>query len=271
MKKYSQMCHSEGYKIGFVPTMGYLHKGHLSLVEIAKKKADKVVVSIYVNPTQFGPNEDFNKYPRDINKDKKVLRKMGVDVLFLPTNRMMYPEGYLTYVEVERLSKILCGLSRPSHFRGVTTVVLKLFNIVKPDIAIFGEKDYQQAVIIKRMVKDLHLDVKIITGEIIREQDGLAMSSRNTYLSTNERKRATVLYKSLILAKEMVNAGERDCKKIKDRMKKLITSEGGKVDYVEIVHPESLKSLSKIEGKSRALVAVWIGRTRLIDNMLLKI
>jgi len=157
LKRQLKIYHSEGYEIGFVPTMGYLHKGHLSLVEIAKEKADKVIVSIYVNPTQFGPDEDFEKYPRDIKRDRMILRKMGVDVLFLPTNKMMYPEGYLTYVEVERLSKILCGEYRPSHFRGVATVVLKLFNIINPDIAVFGEKDYQQAVIIKKMVKDLIL------------------------------------------------------------------------------------------------------------------
>jgi len=264
------MQHSQNFTIGFVPTMGYLHKGHLSLVKIAKKNADRVVISIFVNPTQFGPNEDLDKYPRNINRDKKILGDMGVDALFLPTTEMMYPEGYLTYVEVERLGKILCGASRPEHFRGVTTVVLKLFNIVVPDTAVFGEKDYQQVVVIKRMVNDLNLNVKILTGKIIRKNDGLAMSSRNAYFSPGERERATVLYKSLLLAKEMVNSGEKDCKKIKDRMKKLIVSEGGRIDYVEIVHPESLESLKKVEDKARALVAVWIGKTRLIDNMLLK-
>lgn len=264
------MQHSQNFKIGFVPTMGYLHKGHLSLVKIAKRNADKVVVSIFVNPTQFGPNEDLDRYPRNINRDKKILGDMGVDAVFLPTIDMMYPEGYLTYVEVEKLSKILCGASRPQHFRGVTTVVLKLFNIVVPDIAVFGEKDYQQAVIIKRMVNDLNLSVKIRTGKIIREDDGLAMSSRNAYLNPGERERATALYKSLLLANKMVNSGEKDCKKIKNRMKKLILSEGGKIDYVEIVHPESLDPLKSIEDKARALVAVWIGKTRLIDNMLLK-
>ncbi len=270
MKNFSRMQHSQGFKIGFVPTMGYLHKGHLSLVEIAKRNADKVVVSIFVNPTQFGPNEDLDRYPRNINRDKKILSGMGVDALFLPSKKMMYPEGYLTYVEVERLSKILCGASRPKHFRGVTTVVLKLFNIIEPDIAVFGEKDYQQAVIIKRMVSDLNLNVRIFTGKIVREDDGIAMSSRNTYLSSDERKRAAVLYKSLLLAKDLVKSGEKNCKKIKNRMKKLIKSEGGKIDYVEIVHSESLESLLSIEDKARAVVAVWIGKTRLIDNMQLK-
>jgi len=267
MRNLSGEWHKQGYTVGFVPTMGYLHDGHLSLIDIAKNKADKVVVSIFVNPTQFGPREDLKRYPRNVGRDKRLLKEKGVDVVFLPNERMMYPEGYLTFVEVERLSNILCGAFRPGHFRGVTTIVLKLFNIVEPDIAVFGEKDYQQAVIIKKMVKDLNLPVKIITGKIIREKDGVAMSSRNTYLSSEERKRARVLYRSLILAKNMVKNGIKSADKIKEKMENLIRAEGGKIDYVEIVHPETLSPVDNVEKGVRALVAVWIGKTRLIDNM----
>jgi len=270
MRKYSEHQHSYGYKIGFVPTMGFLHKGHLSLIDIAKRKSDKVVVSIFVNPTQFGPDEDFDKYPRNLNRDKKILREMGVDVLFLPDNDMMYPAGYRTYVKVEKLSNILCGVSRPTHFRGVATIVLKLFNIVRPDIAVFGEKDYQQAVIIKRMVKGLNLNIKILTGKIVREKDGIAMSSRNKYLNHQERERATALYQSLLAAKKMVKSGERNANIIKAQMTRIIKSKGGKIDYMEIVYPKTLQSIDKIEKEARALIAVWIGNTRLIDNILLK-
>ncbi len=254
-------------KIGFVPTMGYLHKGHISLVEISKKNSDITIVSIYVNPKQFLPGEDFEKYPRDIERDKKILIDSGCDILFTPDDKEMYPENFLTYVSVDKLSKILCGASRPGHFDGVTTVVLKLFNIVKPDIAVFGEKDYQQLVIIKKMVEDLNLDVKIINGPIVREPDGLAMSSRNVYLNTEERKQALCLYKSLLIAQDMVKKGIVDTDRIISEIKNYINSFSlANIDYVKIVHSETLEEIKEIKDRARLLIAVKFGKTRLIDN-----
>ncbi|MEO0123319.1 MAG: pantoate--beta-alanine ligase [candidate division WOR-3 bacterium] len=254
--------------VGFVPTMGYLHEGHLSLIRIAHKHSDYVVCSIFVNPTQFGPNEDFNRYPRDLKRDEGLLKKEKVDMLFYPSVKEMYPDGYKTYVEVEELSSILCGKSRPGHFRGVATVVLKLFNIVQPDIAVFGEKDYQQAMIIKRMVRDLDLDVNIIIGPIVREQDGLAMSSRNTYLSAEERTNATILYKALTWArnsfyKENIKSPEY----LITQMRQMIEEKGGQVDYIAIVDKNDLTPVRFIKKGDRILLAVFFGRTRLIDNI----
>lgn len=254
--------------IGFVPTMGYLHEGHLSLIRIAHKHSDYVVCSIFVNPIQFGPNEDFNRYPRDLKRDEGLLKKERVALLFYPKLKAMYPDGYKTYVEVEELSSILCGKSRSGHFRGVATVVLKLFNIVQPDIAVFGEKDYQQAVIIKQMVKDLNLDVKIITGPIVRESDGLAMSSRNTYLSPEERINATVLYQALTWArnsfyKENIKSPEY----LITQMRQMIEAKGGQVDYITIVDKNILTPVRFIKKGDRILLAVFFGRTRLIDNI----
>jgi len=258
--------------IGFVPTMGYLHEGHLSLVRIARKKADVVVVSIFVNPIQFLPEEDYNSYPRDFKRDKKLLQKEKVDIIFYPSVREMYPEKLLTKVSVPYLTETLCGEKRPGHFDGVATVVAKLFNIVKPHFAVFGEKDFQQQVVIKKMVKDLNFDVKIVTGPTVRERDGLAVSSRNEYLSPEERKRAPVLYRSLELAKKMVKKGEKDPEKIKKAMLEMIKKEKpSKIDYVEIVNPETLHPVSKIEKKVLVAVAVRFGKARLIDNILLKI
>ncbi len=268
MKKISHKIHSSSLKIGFVPTMGFLHEGHLSLIKIAKKMSERTVVSIFVNPTQFGPNEDYYQYPRDIKRDKELLKKEGVHYIFYPSEEEMYPEGFLTTVKVKKLSEILCGASRPVHFEGVTTVVLKLFNIINPDIAVFGEKDYQQLVIIKKMVMDLNLDISIVSGEIIREQDGIAMSSRNTYLSKEERKQATCLYRSLLIARDWIMAGERNTSIIISRMKEFIkTFPSTKIDYIEIVDPETLNPLKRIKGSARILLAVWIGKTRLIDNL----
>ncbi|RLG13106.1 pantoate--beta-alanine ligase [Candidatus Pacearchaeota archaeon] len=270
MKNVSNNWHEEGLKIAFVPTMGFLHEGHLSLVRLAKKLGDKTVVSIFVNPLQFGPKEDFREYPRDLERDKALLEKEGVDVVFVPSEEEMYPPDYQTYVEVTKITQGLCGKFRPGHFKGVTTVVLKLFNIVKPDIAIFGEKDYQQLQVIKRMVKDLNLDVKIVGAPTVRESDGLAMSSRNTYLLPEERESALSLYKSLLLAKELIKKGEREAKNIKKQMENFIHSfPFTKVQYIEFVHPETLEPVEIINQPVVCALAVYVGKARLIDNMLI--
>jgi len=268
MKSIADEYRKEGKIIAFVPTMGYLHEGHLSLVDIAKKKGDVCVVSIFVNPIQFGPGEDYDRYPRDVRRDERLLEQRGCDVLFYPSTSEMYPEDFLTRVRVEKLSNILCGKSRPGHFEGVTTVVLKLFNIVKPHVAVFGEKDYQQLVIIKRMVRDLNLDVEIVAGEIIREKDGLAMSSRNVYLDPVEREQATCLFRSLLLAQDMVKAGIRDTKTIIEAVNDFIKNfDRARIDYIKIVHPDTLEELEEIHDRARILLAVYLGGARLIDNM----
>ncbi len=262
----------KGKSIGFVPTMGYLHEGHLSLVRQSIKENALTVVSIFVNPIQFGPGEDFERYPRDMERDKRLLEKEGVHYLFFPSNEEMYPTGFKTFVEVAELGKKLCGKSRPGHFRGVTTVVLKLFNIVQPDRAYFGQKDAQQAIIIKKMVKDLNLDVDIVVMPIVREEDGLAMSSRNVYLNEEERKNATVLYKSLKEAEKMIKMGERDAEKIINRMREVIMSyPKALIDYIEIVDTEELNPVNPIKGKFLIALAVYIGKARLIDNMILEV
>ncbi|MGB9620899.1 MAG: pantoate--beta-alanine ligase [Brevinematia bacterium] len=263
----------KGKKIGFVPTMGALHEGHLSLVRQCKKDNDITVVSIFVNPTQFGPNEDYSRYPRTFERDKELLEKEGVDYIFHPAVSEMYPQDYETYIILEKLPNHLCGLSRPGHFRGVATVVAKLFNIVQPDVAYFGQKDYQQAQIIKKMVRDLNFPIEIVVMPIVREEDGLAMSSRNTYLSQEERKNAIVLYRSLQKAKEMILSGEKSIVKIKEEMKKIIESVPSKIDYIEIVDPLTLESLERIpnQGNVVVAVAVFIGNARLIDNEIIAI
>ena len=269
MKQVIKDLKKEGKTIGFVPTMGYLHEGHLSLIRESVKRSDKTVVSVFVNPTQFSPGEDYDRYPRDIERDRKLLEIEKVDYLFYPSVEEMYPEGYKTYVETVDLQDKLCGRSRPGHFRGVCTVVLKLFNIVQPDIAFFGQKDAQQAIIIKRMVKDLNLDIKIEVMPIIREEDGLAMSSRNTYLNPEERKQATVLYRSLQLAEELIEKGERNSELIISKMRELIEAEpSARIDYVEIVDLEELNPIKEIKDKALIALAVYIGNTRLIDNMI---
>lgn len=261
-----------GKSIGFVPTMGFLHEGHLSLVRESVRQADVTVASIYVNPAQFGPKEDFREYPRDIKRDTEILEAEGVDYIFSPDNEEIYPEGYKTYVEVHELQDTLCGRSRPGHFRGVCTVVLKLFNIIEPDFAYFGQKDAQQAIILKRMVQDLNLEVEIEVLPIVREGDGLALSSRNTYLDQEERKAARVLSKTLEEAREMVKNGEQDSGKVISRMKEMITQEPrAKIDYVEIVDMENLNPVAKIENEALAALAVFIGEVRLIDNTILKV
>ncbi|MFN7169674.1 MAG: pantoate--beta-alanine ligase [Candidatus Omnitrophota bacterium] len=258
--------------IGFVPTMGYLHEGHLSLARQARKDTDVVVMSIYVNPLQFGPQEDFREYPRDLKRDMHLAKGAGVDIIFAPEDKDMYPQDYVTYVEVEKLTEGLCGRFRPGHFKGVTTVVTKLFNIVRPDIAYFGQKDAQQARIIEKMVEDLNMDIKIKVMPIVREKDGLAMSSRNVYLDTEERKRAVCLYQALKKAEEMVYRGERDAEKIISEMKKIVAKGGvSRIDYIEIVECKTLKPVRKIKGKVLVALAVWMDKTRLIDNIIINI
>ncbi|HEY8542109.1 MAG TPA: pantoate--beta-alanine ligase [Pseudothermotoga sp.] len=256
--------------IGFVPTMGYLHQGHLSLVKRSKAENDITVVSIFVNPTQFGPNEDYTSYPRDLKRDLSMIEKEGVDFVFVPEVEEMYPKGYSTYVNEESLSKYLCGKSRPGHFRGVCTVVTKLFNIVKPHRAYFGQKDAQQFRIIRRMVRDLNMDVEVIECPIVREPDGLAMSSRNVYLSTQEREQAVALNKSLKMAESLYRSGEKNASRIIEKILDYLSSfDKLKVDYVEIVDEESLEPVSQINKKVIVALAVWVGKARLIDNIIL--
>jgi len=272
MQAEADKLRQQGIKIGFVPTMGYLHQGHLSLIKIAKENSDVVIVSIFVNPTQFGPNEDFEKYPRDFERDEKLAEEAGADIVFYPEVQEMYPENYSTYVTVEHLTEGLCGRSRPGHFRGVATVVAKLFLSVKPHTAIFGQKDAQQAAVIRRMVRDLNFDIEIITAPIVREKDGLAMSSRNKYLSPEERKEALALYDSLKLAENMVSKGERSAETIREMIKQRISQEPhARIDYVELVDTESLEPVDRVEGRVLAAVAVFIGKTRLIDNVVLEV
>lgn len=258
----------EGCTVGFVPTMGYLHEGHMSLIDAAGEN-DKVVVSIFVNPMQFGPNEDLASYPRDLEHDAKLCEEHGVDLIFHPTPEEMYGDNFYTYVDMNTLTQELCGLSRPVHFRGVCTVVAKLFNIVTPDKAYFGQKDAQQLAIIKRMVKDLNMPLTIVGCPIIREEDGLAKSSRNTYLSPEERKAALVLSRSIFLGKELVENGECDCTKIIAAMTAEIKKEPlAKIDYVKIVDLGTMQQVEKIGGGILTAIAVYIGKTRLIDNFM---
>jgi len=258
--------------IGFVPTMGALHQGHLSLIKRARKENDILVVSIFVNPKQFGPDEDYLRYPRPFSKDKKLCVKEKVDILFVPSVEEMYPNGYLTYAKVEKISDKLCGKFRPGHFRGVATVVTKLFNIVQPERAYFGEKDFQQLQIIKRMVKDLNSPIEIVPYPTVREDDGLALSSRNIYLNSEERVRALSLNSALQKAKEMIIKQKvKDIKKIIQEMKKIILSaKPSKIDYIEICHPEAFEPLKEAKPPLLIALAVWFGKTRLIDNFCLR-
>jgi pantoate--beta-alanine ligase len=257
--------------IGFVPTMGYLHEGHLSLIRRAKQECDITVVSIFVNPIQFGKNEDFDRYPRDLQRDLDMMKDLNVDVVFNPSSEEMYPKGYSTFVDIEsNITKTLCGKSRPGHFKGVATVVTKLFNIITPHKAYFGQKDAQQCVVIKKMVNDLNMKVDIVVCPTVREKDGLAMSSRNTYLSGRERRIAPVLYKTLQMAQRMIELGEKDSKKIlKEMSKKINKYRSIKIDYISIVDPETLEDIEIISGKVLIALAVKIGKTRLIDNIII--
>jgi pantoate--beta-alanine ligase len=257
-----------GKRIGFVPTMGALHQGHLSLIRLAKKHSDFVVVSIFVNPTQFGPKEDYKKYPRNLKKDAALCRSAGADLIFSPSPEEIYPKGFFTYVNVEHLTQRLCGASRPGHFKGVATVVSKLFNIVQPDTAVFGQKDAQQLAVIRQMTKDLDLPVKIIGAPIVRETDGLAMSSRNVYLTPEERKQAVALSRALYLAQLKVRNGVKDVKVVKAEMTKLLKRDAslGKIDYIEIVDNETLKSVKQVQKNTLIALAVKFPNARLIDN-----
>ncbi len=268
MQKIAGRLKCEGKKITLVPTMGALHDGHLALIRRAKKLGDITVVSIFVNPAQFGPNEDFSKYPRTYRHDRKRLRDLKVDYIFYPDKDDMYPPDYETYVNLEKMSRVLEGEFRPIHFKGVATIVTRLFNIVQPDIAVFGQKDYQQSVIIKKLVRDLNLPVKIVVGKTVREKSGLALSSRNKYFDTEQKERATVLYRSLMHAKDMIGNGERNASKIKRSMRLMIDkTPGTKVDYIAITDDERMESLKKLSGKFTISLAVWLDEVRLIDNI----
>jgi len=271
MQDLSGRCKRKGLRIGLVPTMGALHEGHLSLVRGCRRDNDITVVSIFVNPIQFGPKEDFRRYPRTARKDAMLCRKQGVDYIFYPSAKDMYPPGFKTGVSVRELGKGLCGASRPGHFDGVTTVVAKLFNIVRPDNAYFGQKDCQQAVIIKRMAQDLDFGININVMPIVREEDGLALSSRNIYLDDRQRNDALCLCAALSLAKDLIKAGQRDPQAIIRRMSALIAAaKNADVDYIKIVDPDNLKEISRISDECLICLAVKIGNTRLIDNIVIR-
>lgn len=270
MQAASRAARLGGLRLGFVPTMGALHEGHLSLVRAAQAQCDAVTVSIFVNPLQFGPNEDLGKYPRTFERDCEMLEKESVDLLFAPTAEGMYPGKAITYVTVEGMSERLCGRSRPGHFRGVTTVVAKLFHIIEPDLAFFGQKDAAQAAIIRRMVRDLNFPVEIVVCPIIRDADGLALSSRNAYLNEAQRKSALVLHRALGEVESQFRCGERDAAKLIERGKRVIARENGvRLDYLEIVDPDTLEPVGRIVSSVLVAVAAFVGTTRLIDNVVL--
>ncbi|MBF0490701.1 MAG: pantoate--beta-alanine ligase [Candidatus Omnitrophica bacterium] len=261
---------AKGQTIGFVPTMGSFHEGHLSLMRQAKKDNDLCVVSIYVNPTQFGPKEDFKKYPRDLRRDSSMILKENIDILFVPSDNEIYSDRYLTYIDVEKISQPLCGHFRPGHFRGVATVVAKLLNIVQPHVMYLGQKDAQQVAVLRTMIQDLNFPVKVEVVATSREQDGLAMSSRNKYLSPKDRQESVVLYKALSSAKAMVESGTSSPAKVKATIKSLIKKESsGKIQYVECVNADTLETLKRFEGRVLIALAVFFGKTRLIDNIVI--
>lgn len=273
VRREVKIARESGKSVGLVPTMGFLHEGHLSLIKRARKENDIVVVSIFVNPTQFGPGEDFETYPKDFGKDSKMCEDEGADIVFVPEVSEIYNKDFNTYVEVEgEITKKLCGKSRPGHFKGVTTIVLKLFNIVTPHRAYFGQKDAQQVAVIEQMVRDLNFDIQIIPCPIVREADGLAMSSRNTYLDDRERKAALILSKSLFEAKDMIEKGEGKSKNIIDHIEKNINNEPlAEIDYVEVVDRSTLEHVGELQGDILIALAVRIGRARLIDNIGVKV
>ena len=269
MQYRAESLRREGKRIGFVPTMGFLHEGHLSLMRRARQENDAVVASIFVNPTQFGPREDLGRYPRDAEGDWRKCESAGVDILFTPSSEEMYPPGSTVSVTVEGLSDILEGAVRPGHFRGVATVVAKLFHIVKPHRAYFGQKDFQQCAVIKGMVKGLDLDVEVVVLPTVREPDGLAMSSRNSYLDAEQRRRATVLFRSLRAGEELIRAGVREPEKVREKMRAVMQAEKGvEVDYTEVVDPETIAPLDPVRTPAVLLIAAQVGGTRLIDNLL---
>ena len=270
MQSFAEGARLEGKKIAFVPTMGFLHEGHLSLIKIAREMGDILIVSIFVNPSQFAPHEDFDAYPRNFQRDLDMTEKEGVDVIFAPEADELYPDNFQTYVTLEKIPKHLCGISRPIFFRGVATVVTKLFNIVKPHVAVFGKKDYQQLLVIRRMVSDLHMDIDIIGGETVREHDGLAMSSRNTYLTKAQRESALSLNKALKTAQKSVESGITDVSRIvKETVEFIKSHPETQIDYVQVCDPETLEDLQVINRPALMALAVKVGSTRLIDNMIL--
>jgi len=270
MQTFSKQRRNEGKTLGFVPTMGALHAGHVALIEAAAGENDIVIASVFVNPTQFGPDEDYESYPRDLTRDQELAAGAGTDVLFVPDVESMYPDGYATYVTVEGITERLCGARRPGHFRGVTTVVTKLLNITKPHRAYFGQKDYQQLRVIRRMVEDMNMDVVIEMVSTRREQDGLAISSRNAYLNEEERRSAPVLYRALSAARRAIECGETDADKLRDLMKSTIASDPlARIDYLSVSDPDTLEELDSVQGKALLAGAIWIGKARLIDNILI--
>lgn len=272
LKREVKLVRDSGKTIGFVATMGFLHRGHISLLEEARRQTDFVVLSIFVNPIQFGRGEDFTEYPRDLESDAAKARQAGCDLIFCPRENSMYPRGYSTFVEVEGITEGLCGASRPGHFRGVTTVVAKLFNLIEPHKAFFGQKDAQQALIIRKMVEDLNMNLEVIVCPTIREEDGVAMSSRNSYLNPRERAAAAVLYRSLCIARDTIGSGERDPQAIRDMMEKIIKREPLLlIEYIEIVNGRNLDAVTKLQGAILIALAVKVGQTRLIDNLLLEV
>ncbi len=270
MQRQCRKIRASGATIAFVPTMGCLHEGHLSLMRLARSLADHLVVSIFVNPTQFGPGEDFEAYPRTMEADHQKVLREGVDTLFLPDTKELYTDGFQTYVQLEDLPNHLCGLSRPHHFQGVTTIVTKLFNIVQPNVAVFGKKDYQQWIVIRRMVRDLNMDIEVVGGPTVRESDGLAMSSRNHYLTEDQRKKALSLYQALSAGRQAVAAGEKNSAVIKEEAIGSINAHDDvQIEYVVLCDPESLEEVDQIHHPVLMVLAVRVGDTRLIDNMLL--
>jgi pantoate--beta-alanine ligase len=272
MKRYSAQARALNKRIAFVPTMGFLHEGHLSLMREGKKRGDILIVSIFVNPTQFGPSEDFEKYPRDFDRDSRMAERVGVDVLFAPEAREMYPSDHQTFIRVTEVTRGLCGKSRPTHFQGVATVVAMLFNIVRPHVALFGEKDYQQLITIQQMVKDLQMDVEVVGMPTVREPDGLAMSSRNSYLKPDERKAALSLHRSLECAREWISKGEDRARSLTKEVSEVIQSEPlVKMDYVEVCDARTLEPVDRIDRDVVIAVAAYVGKVRLIDNWVYRV
>ncbi len=270
MQKRTREIRSRGQSIAFVPTMGFLHDGHLSLMAEGRRRADCLIASIFVNPTQFGPGEDYDRYPKSLEKDIELTREVGVDILFTPAKDDLYPDGFDTYLTQNHLPNHLCGLSRPGHFQGVLTIVAKLFNIVGPDFAVFGEKDFQQLAVIRRMTRDLNFDIEIVGHPIVRESDGLAMSSRNTYLNASQRRSALTLSESLKTARQLVHEGEIHADKIIETARAIIDAANEtEIDYIHICDPDTLNDVDAIERPALMALAVKVGATRLIDNMIL--
>jgi pantoate--beta-alanine ligase len=272
MQRRADTERSAGRRIGFVPTMGALHEGHLDLVRLARSRADCVVVSIFVNPTQFGPGEDFARYPRDFTRDEQLLAAVGADLIFYPDTAEMYPAGHATRVNVEGLTDDLCGRTRPGHFEGVTTIVTKLFNVTRPHFAVFGQKDAQQVFVVRRMTQDLDFDIEIVMAPTRREPDGLALSSRNQYLSPDERAQAPALYRALRHGEDLVRRGERSASAVIAAVRAIIEqATRGRIDYVSIVDTETLRPMARLQGECLIALAVFLGRTRLIDNTIVRV